>query len=107
MAESIIIENTISASTIIKPDIEILTIIEDKTVATTIVKPDIEILTIIEDTVITMNIIDTGIQGLSGANGKSLTYNDLTNEQKLELQDGIVNITTNYTNIFLNTLIGE
>ena len=71
-----------------------------------IIKPDIEILTIKEDTATTMNIIDIGMQGISGVNGKSLTYDDLTNEQKLELQVGIIE-TTNYTNIFLNTLIGE
>lgn len=66
-------------------------------------------LTIVEDTAINMNVLDVGIQGLSGVEGKqgkALTYDDLTDEQKLELQVGIIE-TTNYTNIFLNTLIGE
>lgn len=50
------------------------------------------ILTVIEDTAINMNILDVGLQGprgIEGKQGKALTYDDLTDEQKLELQVGI------------------
>ena len=46
-----------------------------------------------------------GIQGPKGDIGDQLKFENLTEQQKLELRGDVGNTSTNYTNIFLNSLL--
>lgn len=44
-------------------------------------------------------------QNLKGATGDSLEFEDLTEQQKQELRGDVGDTSTNYTNVFLNSLL--
>lgn len=44
-------------------------------------------------------------QNLKGAKGDSLDFGDLTEQQKQELRGDVGDTSTNYTNVFLNSLL--
>ena len=46
-----------------------------------------------------------GVQGPKGDVGDPLDFEHLTEQQKLELRGDVGNTSTNYTNIFLNSLL--
>ena len=58
-----------------------------------------------------ITITDIGIQGLPGAQGPvgpvgpSLQFEELTEQQKIELRGDVGNTSTNYTNLFNNVLL--
>ena len=47
----------------------------------------------------------TGLTGDKGDIGDPLTFDELTEAQKLELRGDVGDTSTNYTNIFLNSLL--
>lgn len=46
-----------------------------------------------------------GVQGEKGANGTPLDFEDLTEQQKLELRGDVGDTSTNYTNLFNSVLL--
>ena len=58
-----------------------------------------------------LNITDIGKQGMPGAQGivgpvgPSLQFDELTEQQKLELRGDVGNTSTNYTNLFNSVLL--
>lgn len=58
-----------------------------------------------------ITITDIGIQGLPGAQGPvgpvgpSLQFEELTEQQKIELRGDVGNTSTNYTNLFNSVLL--
>lgn len=68
------------------------------------VTPQEVIITDIQVSTQETTFVDIG-QGIQGARGESLTFEDLTDSQKLELRGDVGDTSTNYTNIFLNSLL--
>ena len=63
---------------------------------------------------IDLEFVQLGVQGLKGATGATgdkgdigapLVFEELTEEQKLSLRGDVGDTSTNYTNIFLNSLL--
>ena len=63
---------------------------------------------------IDLEFVQLGVQGLKGATwatgdkgdiGAPLVFEELTEEQKLSLRGDVGDTSTNYTNIFLNSLL--
>ena len=63
---------------------------------------------------VNLEFVQLGVQGVKGATGATgdkgdigdpLVFEELTEAQKLELRGDVGNTSTNYTNIFLNSLL--
>lgn len=71
-------------------------------------------ISIIQEESVVLNIVDVGIQGVPGAQGipgpkgnigDPLTFELLTEQQKLELRDDVGSTSVNYTNLFYSSLL--
>lgn len=82
-------------------------------VSLTTLQPSIEINTI-ESEEVRLSFTDVGVQGIPGARGpegpegpvgQPLTFDTLTEQQKLELRGDVGNTSTNFVNLFYDSLI--
>ena len=71
-------------------------------------------INIVQEESISIGFVDVGIQGIPGAQGivgpegpigQPLTFDTLTEQQKLELRGDVGNTSTNYTNLFNSVLL--
>ena len=71
-------------------------------------------ISVVQEESISIGFVDVGIQGMPGAQGipgpkgnigDPLTFELLTEQQKLELRGDVGNTSTNYTNLFNSVLL--
>ena len=71
-------------------------------------------ISVVQEESISIGFVDVGIQGIPGAQGivgpdgpigQPLTFDTLTEQQKLELRGDVGNTSTNYTNLFNSVLL--
>ena len=71
-------------------------------------------ISIVQEESTTINFIDVGLQGIPGAQGiqgpkgdvgDTLEFNALTEQQKLELRGDVGNTSTNFVNMFYDSLM--
>lgn len=88
--------------------------IEIENSASTVIENGTVNITMINTGEESLNITSVGIQGLPGAQGipgpkgdigEPLKFEDLTEIQKLQLRGDVGNTSTNYANVFYNSLL--
>ena len=68
-------------------------------------------ISVVQEESISIGFVDVGIQGMPGAQGivgpvgPSLQFDELSEQQKLELRGDVGNTSTNYTNLFNSVLL--
>lgn len=82
--------------------------IEIENSASTVIENETVNITMINTGEESLNITSVGIQGLPGPKGdigEPLKFEDLTEMQKLQLRGDVGNTSTNYANVFYNSLL--
>lgn len=99
--------------TTLQPDNTLVTFIQNTEPLIGVIEPDVDIINITTEFT-TIEVTTLGTQGMVGArgekgdkgdNGTSLEFNLLTEQQKQELRGDVGGTSTNYTNIFLDSLL--
>ena len=97
--------------TTLQPDNTLVTFIQNTEPLIGVIEPDVDIINITtESTLIEFTTLGTqgmvGARGEKGDTGTSLEFNLLTEQQKLELRGDVGDTSVNYTNLFLDSLLG-
>ena len=100
--------------TTLQPDNTLVTFIQNTEPLIGVIEPDVDIINITTEFT-TIEVTTLGTQGMVGAKGEkgdkgdtgtSLEFDLLTEQQKLELRGDVGDTSVNYTNLFLDSLLG-
>ena len=100
--------------TTLQPDNTLVTFIQNTEPLIGVIEPDVDIINITTESTL-IEFTTLGTQGMVGARGEkgdkgdkgtSLEFDLLTEQQKMELRGDVGDTSVNYTNLFLDSLLG-
>ena len=100
--------------TTLQPDNTLVTFIQNTEPLIGVIEPDVDIINITTESTL-IEFTTLGTQGMVGAKGEkgdkgdkgtSLEFDLLTEQQKMELRGDVGDTSVNYTNLFLDSLLG-